>query len=162
MSQLTTITGVVSGVRVDSSVTVNTSTNVTIHDGSMPSQTSSSSQAVKNETTIFRVDNKPSYMSVAINITNGDIVTAAGVDKGEFETLAVHNHTTKTIYWVPIPSLVPEIAYIVVGVITLAFHKIGWLVIIGAILFMMNKKRQINLIKDAKLMVQKAPAPARN
>lgn len=160
MSQLVTIAGTVSGVRVDSSITVNTSTNVTVHDGSMPNQASTSSQTVKKETTIFRVDNKPAYMNVAINITNGDIVTAAGVDKGEFEVVAVNNHTTRTMYWAPKPSIVPEIIYMVVGVFTLGFYYIGWFLIGGAVLFMMGKKKEIKMIEDACGMVQKNQPPA--
>lgn len=171
MSALTAITGVVSGVRVDTSITVNTtvSTPSGTAYGTEPGgtfgtfgSTSTSTQTVKKELMNFRVDNRPVNMPVAINLTNGDIATVAGFMQGEFEALAVHNHTTRTMYWVPIPSLVPEIAYIVVGVIWLMFHKFGWILIIGAILFMMNKKKRINLIKDAKVMVQKAPAPVRN
>ena len=161
MSQLTTITGTVSGVRVDTSFTVNTSVSVNQAASSIPATTTSSSETVKTEKMNFRVDNRPVIMPVAINLTNGDIATVAGFMQGEFEALAVHNHTTKTMYWVPIPSIVPEIAYMVVGVIWLMFHQSGWILIIGAILYMMNKKKRINLIKDAKVMVQKAQAPAK-
>ena len=89
MGQVTMIKGTVSGVRVDSSITVNTSTNVTVNEGGMPNQSSSSSETVKTNTTVFRIDNKPSNMPFAINITNGDAVTAAGLQKGEFEVVAI-------------------------------------------------------------------------
>jgi hypothetical protein len=107
----------------------------------------------------FRIDNRPAYMPVAINIANGDVVTAAGITKGEFEAIAVHNHTTKTMYWVPEPSIVPEILYIVVGVIWIMFHKFGWILIVGAILFMINKNMKISLIRQARAMANKAQAP---
>lgn len=162
MAQLTTISGTVSGVRVDTSFTVNTSVSVNQATSSIPTTTTSSSETVKTEKMNFRVDNRPVYMPVAINLSNGDVATVAGFVKGEFEALAVHNHTTKTMYWVPVPSLIPEIAYIVVGVIMLAFHKIGWVLIGGAILFMINKNNQIKQIKDAQAMVNKAPASAKN
>ncbi|MBL8013899.1 MAG: hypothetical protein JNN05_08635 [Candidatus Omnitrophica bacterium] len=156
---LTTVTGKVSGVRVDSSVTVNTS--VTVNQNGYSNPSSSSSQTVKKDTTYFRVDNKPAYMSVAINITNDDSVTVAGVQQGEFEAIAVNNHTTKTMYWMPEPSTVPEIIYIVIGVFTRGIYGIGWLLIGGGILFLVNKKKRIKLIKDARALVQNAPLPAK-
>ena len=160
---LTTITGAVSGVRVDSSITVNTSTNVTVNEGAMPNQASSSSQTVRTNTTIFRVDNKPSYMPFAINIANGDVVTAAGVAKGEFEVVAINNHTTKTIYFVPKPSIVPEIICMFIGFcFRNSYNGIGWLFMGGAILFMVIKSSKIKRIKDACAMVEKAQAPAKN
>ena len=162
MGELTAITGTVSGVRVDSSVTVNTSVTVNQPDAYVPASSSTSSQAVKKETTYFRVDNRPAYMSVAINITNGDSVTMAGVQQGEIEAIAVNNHTTKTMYWIPEPSTVPEIIYIVIGVFTMGLYGIGWLLIGGGILFMINKKKRIKLIKDARALVQKGQAPAAN
>lgn len=157
MSQITTISGKVSGVRLDSSVTVNTT--VSVPQGAASGPATTSSQTVKTETLNFRVDNRPAYMPVAINIADGDVVTAAGFQKGEFEAVAVHNHTTRTTYWVPEPTTVPEIIYIVVGIITLMFHQIGWLVIGGAILFMANKKKKIKLIRAASAMARQTPAP---
>lgn len=152
MEQLTTIAGVVSGVRVDSSVTVNTSVSVSPGTYSNPSSTT---QTVKKDTTNFRVDNRPVYMPVAVNLTNGDVVTAAGLQKGEFEAIAVHNHTTKTMYWMPEPSTVPEIIYIVIGFFTIGLFGIGWLLIGGGIVFMVNKQKRIKLIKDARALAQK-------
>ncbi len=156
MGQLTTITGPVSGVRLDSSVSVNTTVSVTGGTEYAPATTSTSSQTVKSEKMNFRIDNRPVHMPVAINIANGDQVTAAGFQSGEFEALAVNNHTTKTMYWVPKPSIVPEIGYIVTGVIWLMFHVSGWLCIGGAVLFILNKKKKIKLIRDAQAMVEKA------
>lgn len=154
MGQLTTIKGTVSGVRVDSSVTVNTSVSVAPNAYNSPS-TTSSTETVKKETTCFRVDNRPMYMMVAINITNGDSVTVAGLEKGEVEAIAVNNHTTKTMYWVPEPSIVPEIIYIVLGIFTTGFYGIGFLLIGGGTLFLINKQSRIKQIKDARAMVQK-------
>lgn len=160
MGQLTTISGAVSGVRLDSSVAVNTT--VTVNQGTeyTPATSSASTSTVKTEQMNFRIDNRPVYMPVAINITNGDVVTAVGIQKGEFDAIAVNNHTTKTMYWVPEPSMVAEIGYIVTGVIWIMFHISGWLVIGGAVLFMMNKQKKIALIRDARAMAQKAQAPA--
>jgi hypothetical protein len=154
---MTTISGTVSGVRLDSNITVNTT--VSVPQGAASGPATTSSQTVKTELMNFRIDNRPATMGVAINIANGDVVTAAGFQKGEFETLAVHNHTTKTMYWMPEPRTIPEIIYMVVGVITIMFHKIGWLLIVGAILFMMNKKSKIKLIREACAMANKTPAP---
>ena len=163
MGQVTMIKGTVSGVRVDSSITVNTSTNVTVNEGGMPNQSSSSSETVRTNTTVFRIDNKPSYMPFAINITNGDAVTAAGLQKGEFEVVAINNHTTKTIYFVPKPSIVPEFIYMFIGFcFRNSYGGIGWLFIGGAILFMVIKSVKIKRIKDACAMVDKAQAPAKN
>lgn len=159
MSQVTTISGTVSGVRLDSTVAVNTSVTVNQGGDYTPASTSTSTSTVKTDTMNFRVDNRPCYMPVAINITNGDVVTAAGIQKGEFDVLAINNHTTKTMYWVPMPSKVPEIGYIVTGVIWLMFHVTGWLCIGGAILFIMKKNKRIKLIRDAQAMVEKAQAP---
>jgi hypothetical protein len=156
MSQITTISGTVSGVRLDSSITVNTT--VSVPQGAVPGTTTSSSETVKTEKMNFRVDNRPVYMPVAINIANGDVVTAAGIQRGEFEAIALTNHTTKTMYWVPKPSTVPDIIYIVVGVLTLMFHKIGWLLIGGAIFFMMGKKNRIKIINEACAMTQQCQA----
>ncbi len=158
MGQITTLSGVVSGVRLDSSITVNTTVSVPQGPATYGS-TTTSSETVKTEKMNFRIDNRPVHMPVAINIANGDVVTAAGIMKGEFEAIAVNNHTTRTMYWVPVPSTVPEIIYIVVGVIWLMFHKSGWILIIGAILFMMNKKKEIGMIRQARAMVEKATAP---
>lgn len=157
MDLLTTITGTVSGVRVDSSVTVNTSVSVN-QDGYASSSSSTSTETVKKEITNFRVDNRTAYMSVAINLTNGDVVTASGLQKGEFEAIAVNNHTTKTMYWMPEPSIVPEIIYIVIGVFTIGLYGIGWLLIGGGIWYLINKKKRIKLIKDARAVVEKGRA----
>ncbi len=159
MGQITMMSGTVSGVRLDSSVAVNTSVTVTGGMDHTPPTTSTSTSTVKTDTMNFRVDNRPAHMPVAINLSNGDLVTVAGFPKGELEVLAVHNHTTKLVYWVPEPSTVPEIIYIVVGVIVLMFHWSGWLVIGGAVLFMMNKNKKIKQIRDARAIVEKAPAP---
>ncbi len=157
MSQMTVLSGVVSGVRLDTSISVNTTVSVPQGPASGPATASSST--VKTDLMNFRIDNRPVYMPVAINIANGDVVTAAGIQKGEFEAIAVHNHTTRTMYWVPEPSTVPEIIYIVVGVIVLMFHITGWLVIGGAVLFMMNKNAKIGRIRQAIAIANKTPAP---
>jgi hypothetical protein len=153
MGQITAVSGTVSGVRLDSSVSV--TTTVSVPQSEYGTATASTS-TVKTDLMNFRVDNRPVYMPVAINITNGDVVTAAGFQKGEFEALSVFNHTTKTSYWVPEPSTVPEIIYMVVGVIVLMFHISGWLVIGGAVLFMMNKNKKIKQIRDARAMAKDA------
>lgn len=159
MGQITTLSGVVSGVRLDTSVSVDTTVSVTGGGEYTPATTSTSSQTVKSEKMNFRIDNRPVHMPVAINIANGDVVTAAGIQKGEFEAIAVNNHTTRTMYWVPEPSRVAEIAHIVTGVIWLMFHITGWLVIGGAVLFLMNKNAKIGMIRQARATVEKAQAP---
>lgn len=157
MGQITTLSGVVSGVRLDTRIAVNTT--VTVPQGGASGAATTSSETVKTELMNFRIDNRPVYMPVAINIANGDVVTAAGIQKGEFEAIAVHNHTTRTMYWVPEPSTVPEIIYMVVGVIVLMFHIAGWLVIGGAVLFLMNKNAKIGRIRQAIAIANKTPAP---
>lgn len=156
MSNMISVTGTVSGTRTDTSISVSNTT--TVNTSEYSPTTTSSSQTTVEKSMCFRIDNRPANMAVAINLTNGDMVTAAGFQKGEFEVLALNNHTTRTMYWVPEPPTYPEIIYMIVGVIVLMFHKIGWLVIGGAILFLMNKKKKINLIRQAKAMVEKAPA----
>lgn len=159
MSQLVTIAGVVSGVRVDSSITVNTS--VSVNQGtSYANSSSSSTETVKKETTIFRVDNKPARFPMAINITNGDIATAAGLQKGEFEVVAIKNHTTNTMYWVRKPSIVPEIVSMVIGWCFHGYHGLGWILVIGGACFLVSKSRRINLVKNACDIVRKAQPPS--
>jgi hypothetical protein len=153
MSKLTTLSGVVSGLRVDSNVTVNTT--VSAETGATSTSTS------KTTTVNFRIDNRPAYMNVPVNLNNGDIVTAAGIQRGEFETIAIHNHTTKTLYSLPKPPFVviSIVAFMVViltvwipvwGLISLA---IGIYYVVDAYL----KKQRIN---EAWKIVEKAPMPS--
>jgi hypothetical protein len=151
MAQLTTLSGAVSGLRVDQNVTVNTT--VTENTGASTSTTT--------KTTVnFRIDNRPAYMNVSVNLSNGDIITAAGIQRGEFETIAFHNHTTKTIYSLPEPHVViiTILAFIVI-ICTVWIPFLG-LVTLGVgiyyVLDAVKKKKQIN---DAWKMVEKAAMP---
>jgi hypothetical protein len=151
MAQLTTLSGAVSGLRVDQSVTVNTT--VTENTGA---STSTTTKTMVN----FRIDNRPAYMNVSVNLSNGDIITAAGIQRGEFETIAFHNHTTKTIYSLPEPHVViiTILAFIVV-ILTVWIPFLG-LVTLGVgiyyVLDAIKKKKQIN---DAWKIVEKAAMP---
>lgn len=155
MSQLTTIAGTVSGVEV--STTTTTSTTVS------PNSSVPSTSAFTHSMVYFRVDNRPVYMTVRANVRNGDVITAAGHDKGEFEIIALRNHSTKTIYSLPEPKNMGMIVIgLVCGVMTIKFMGFGLLLIVLAIQKFFESQKKTNLIKDAWAMVEKEPAPSRN
>lgn len=161
MSEIISISGTVSGARVDTSISVNNTTTVNNYGSSSyatPS-TTTSSQTVVNKTMSFRIDNRPANLDVAVNLTNGDLVTAAGLSKGELEVLALHNHTTHMLYTVPGPNTVAPIIYIVIGVLTIGLYGIGYLLIGGGIWFLMNASKRKQQIATACAIVKNAPAP---
>jgi hypothetical protein len=157
MSSMTVLSGAVSAVRVNSSTTVNTTVNNTTNEYNTTS--SASTQVVTNEKMNFRIDNRAAFMDVRINLTDGDKVTAACVQKGEFEVIAIKNHTTKMIYYIPKPAIYPEIIYIILGVFTTGFYGIGFVLIGGGIWFLINKQKKIKLIREGVSLVEKAPTP---
>lgn len=152
MSPLTTLAGTVSGLSVDQSVTVNTS----VSQNSGTTNTTTTQKTTVN----FRIDNRPAYMNVAVNLTNGDVITAAGIQKGEFETIAFHNHTTNTIYSLPEPKP------LIIGIVGfIVFILVSWIPFVNIITFGMaiyyfldatKKKKQINEAWDT---VKKASKP---
>lgn len=155
MDQLTTIAGRVSGVEV--STTTTTSTTVS------PNSSVPSTSAFTHSMVYFRVDNRPVHMTVRVNVRNGDVITAAGHQKGEFEIIAFHNHTTKTIYSLPEPKTMGMIVgCLVCGVMTISFMGFGLLLIILAIQNFYVSQKKTKLIKNALAMVEKAPAPVIN
>lgn len=160
MSEIFSVAGKVSGARVDTSISVNNTTTVNNYDsGYAAPTTTTSSQTVVNKTMMFRIDNRPANLSTAVNLTDGDLVTAAGLQKGELEVLALHNHTTRMLYSVPGANTVAPIIYIIVGVLTIGLFGIGYLLIGGGIWFLMNAKKRNKQIADASALVHKAPAP---
>lgn len=159
MSSLHILSGTVSGVRVSSSTTVNTTVSNTGHTSYTAPTTTTSTQVVTKEAMNFRIDNRAAFMDVKINLNDGDKVAAACVQNGEFEVIAIRNFTTKMIYFLPKPAIYPEIIYIVIGVFTMGFYGIGFLLIGGGIWFLINKQKKIKLISDACVLVEKASAP---
>lgn len=162
MSEVITVAGKVSGARVDTSISVNNTTTVNNYDSSSyaaPTATTTS-QTVVNKTMTFRIDNRPANLSVAVNLTDGDLVTAAGLQKGELEVLALHNHTTRMLYTVPGANTSAPIIYIVVGVLTTGFWGIGFLLIGGGIWFLLNATKRNKQIAEGSALVHKAPVPA--
>jgi hypothetical protein len=157
MSKIVSLTGTVSGARVDTSISVNNTTTINNYGSSSYAPTATtSSQTVVNKTMAFRIDNRPANLAVAVNLTNGDSVTAAGIDKAEFEVLAINNHTTRTMYWVPGPNTIAPVIYIVIGVFTTGLYGIGWLLIVGGILFLSAANKRKGQIAEAKALVKKA------
>lgn len=164
MSDIVSVAGVVSGARVDTSISVHNTTTVTNHDTSSyaPSATTSS-ETIVNKNMCFRIDNRPANMKVAVNLTNGDLVTAAGLQKGELEVLAINNHTTRTMYWVPKPHILGHVVNVVTGVGAYAFgfHLISYALLGLGLWFLipaLNRRRQIAI---ACAIVTKAPAPSK-
>lgn len=142
---LTKITGVVSGLQVNSSVSVSTTVA-----NNVPSTT-----ATTSTTTSFRIDNRPAHMKVQVNLSNGDNITAAGIQKGEMEVMALNNHTTKTMYWVPEPH--PAVYwicgfFILFGVLTLTI-VIGIFMLGAGGYTLMKSLKKKKLINEAKAMV---------
>lgn len=143
---ITTIAGLVTGVRVDTQV----STTITGNTAS------TSTQSVRVD---FRVDNHPAFMKSKVNLANGDLITAGGIQRsGEFEVFAFHNHTTKTLYWIQgypiwLIALIFVFGFITLGVFVGIF-------ILGYGVYMliseMNKKR---LAGEALSLVKNSPVP---
>lgn len=157
MGQLTTIAGLVSGVRMDTNISVSTTTTINNNAEMGPSSTTSNTVVTKNMA--FRIDNRPANINCAINLTNGDLVTAAGFMDGEFEVLALHNHTTRTIYTVPGPNTVAPIIYVIIGVFTTGLYGIGWLLIGGGIWFFVDATKKKGQLNQAYAIVKTAPVP---
>lgn len=82
---MTTISGAVSGVREQAHVSGNRETVQTRHS------------------THLRIANRPSHMKNSANLMDGDVVTAAGIDRAEFEIIALRNESTGVIYQVVNP-----------------------------------------------------------
>ncbi|MBP9854939.1 MAG: hypothetical protein KBD53_08740 [Candidatus Omnitrophica bacterium] len=148
MSKMTVLAGTVSGLRLDQSVTVSTTVSET-------NQTTS--QSIVRSILNFRINNQPVFMKVTPNITNGDSVTAAGFQRGEFEVIAVHNHTTKTIYSFPKPGLVGPILGLIFGLMFRDLpYYIGWMSIVSGAYYTYKALCKRALIKEAWSKVEKA------
>lgn len=158
MSHVISISGVVSGARVDTSISVHNTITVNSPDSYSAPRATTSSETVVTKTMTFRVDNRPANMNVAINLTNGDNVTIAGFQKGEFEVLALNNHTTRTMYWVPGANTWAPVIYIIIGVCFRNSHWLLYLLIVGGIGFLIAAVMRNGQIATAKSLVQKAPA----
>lgn len=149
MKQVTTLSGKVSGLRVDSDI--NVSTTVTNNNVS-------TSTAV-TKTIVFRIDNRPAFMKTTVNLSDGDMVTAAGVGAVELDVLAINNHTTKTMYWIPEPNQVPAIICFVLGVLTLGLFMVGLILIGMGVYYYNDAATKKKLIGEARALVNAAKAP---
>ncbi|MCA9402957.1 MAG: hypothetical protein KC897_04185 [Candidatus Omnitrophica bacterium] len=136
-------------MQISSNVTVNT----TVTTDNAPA--SATSSVTTTTTTAFRIDNKPAFMSMRVNLTNGDSVTAAGRQNGEFHILALNNRTTNTIYSLPQPGsgmFVLAVLAVISGVYTLKV-LLGFILIpLGVYAFQKLSKAK-KAIEEAKKMV---------
>jgi len=148
---LTKISGVVSGLQVNSNIAVNTT--VTNNTDMAPGTTTTS---VTSTTTLsFRIDNRPANMKVRINLSNGDNVTAAVIQKGEMEVIALNNHTTKTMYWIPEPGMAVFVGSgitFLIGFVTRA-EFYGILFLLGSGFYLFKNLKTKKMITEAKAMV---------
>ncbi len=152
MSQLTTLSGVVSGLRVDTNITVNTTYS--------PNSNTASSTTTKTTTFNFRIDNRPAYMTVAVNLTNGDVITAAGIQRGEFEVIVFNNHTTKTIYSLPTQNPLWGLIGVVFGwMFSDLPYFIGWGIFASGAYYFWKTSTKKNKVKAAMKLVEKATPP---
>lgn len=89
--------------------------------------------AIKNQLVSMRIDNKPVLFRTRTlpSITDGDQVTAVGVDKnGTIEALAIRNNTTNSSYHPPTNMVMLGAALLIVlGIPLVAFLGLGLLFI---------------------------------
>lgn len=162
MSGIISVAGKVSGVRLDTSVSVSNTTTVNNYgdSGYSAPSTTTSSQTVVNKNMTFRINNTAANMPVAVNLTDGDLVTAAGFQKGELKVIALHNHTTRLLYTVPkANNTVGAIIDIVIGVFTINFYGLGYFLIGLGIWLLVSATKKNMQIAEASRLVEKAPVP---
>lgn len=149
---LTTIAGPVTGLRVDTTTT--TQTTFTPQTGGSSVTSTQSSQMN------FRVGNRPVYMKRTCNLNNGDIITAAGYDKsGELEVIAYKNHTTQMMYWVPAMPLWIFVIALLIGLMTLGV-LVGYLIVAVAGYHLVVESAKKMKLKEAFALIKAAPVPA--
>jgi hypothetical protein len=147
MDQITTLAGPVGSIQLGQNITVTT-------NGSQTTAT-----AVQN-TMGFRIANRPVSIKIAVNLTDGDMVTAAGIQRGEFEILALNNHTTQTIYSVPKSGGGCAAVFLfVLGIPMLAFFLLGVIPMIVGVLAWLHAQKEQKQLEEALARVKSAPAP---
>jgi hypothetical protein len=105
--------GVVSNVNVFSSVHGSITTN---YNSGGPSGHIST-----NIVTTFRVNNYPCRWDGSLNISEGDLVTVAGVGSGELTVYALHNKSTSIIYSTRGPETWRQVGAFLMGGVCVLF-----------------------------------------